>query len=85
MVMGTRGSGRSLHLSSVTDKTGQPRKRTQTAIQEVERLRHSGATFTAPYGPPRWLDHYKGLQEYLAAKYRCILKNKRMVIFDLRS
>jgi nucleoside-diphosphate-sugar epimerase len=58
----------------------------ETAIQEVERLRHSGATFMV-FGWPAfwWLDHYKGLLEYLGAKYRCILKNKRMVIFDLRS
>jgi len=58
----------------------------ETAIRELERLRCSGANFMV-FGSPAfwWLDHYTGLQKYLGSKYRCILKNKRIVVFDLRS
>jgi hypothetical protein len=56
-----------------------------TAIREVERLRESGATF-AVFARPAfwWLTYYSGLHAYLREHFTCILKNERLVVFDLR-
>jgi hypothetical protein len=57
-----------------------------TAITELERLRRSGAGFMVFAWPAFWwLDHYAGLRDYLRSKFRCVLKNERLVVFDLRS
>ncbi len=56
-----------------------------TAIVELERLRQSGASFIVFTWPSFWwLDYYSGFHEYLKSRYTCILKNYRLVIFDLR-
>ena len=57
----------------------------QTAIGELERLRESGANFIV-FGWPAfwWLDYYSGLGNYLSSRFRCVLKNSRLVAFDLR-
>jgi predicted O-methyltransferase YrrM len=57
-----------------------------TAIREVERLKQSGARFMV-FGWPAfwWLNYYSGLREYLRSRFRCILENNRLVVFDLRS
>jgi len=57
----------------------------ETAIQELERLRRTGAAFMV-FGWPAfwWLDHYKGFIAHLKAKYPCVRENKRIVVFDLR-
>jgi len=55
-----------------------------TAIRELERLRHSGASFMVFAWPAFWwLDYYSGLHRYLGKKYRCILRNEYLVVFDL--
>ena len=56
-----------------------------TAIHELERLRKSGANFIV-FGWPAfwWLDYYAEMHHYLRSKYNCVLKNDRLVIFDLR-
>ena len=56
-----------------------------TAIHELERLRKSGATFVV-FGWPAfwWLDYYTKMHDYLRSEYHCVLKNDRLVIFDLR-
>lgn len=56
-----------------------------TAIQELERLRQSGARFIV-FGWPAfwWLDHYSELHRHLCLSFRCILRNDRLVVFDLR-
>ena len=57
-----------------------------TAIREVERLRHSKAAFIAFVWPAFWwLQHYLAFRGHLRARYRCVLENDRMVVFDLRS
>lgn len=58
----------------------------QTAIQEFERLRQSGARFIV-FGWPAfwWLDYYVEFDRYLRSKFRCVLRNDRLVVFDLRS
>jgi hypothetical protein len=30
-----------------------------------------------------WLEHYVGFTQHLRSKYRCVLENERLVIFDL--
>ena len=56
-----------------------------TAIRELERLRRSGAHFMV-FTPPAfwWADCYAGLHRHLRSKFRCILENERLVVFDLR-
>jgi len=55
------------------------------AISELERLRQSGASFII-FGWPAfwWLDYYGDLRDYLNSKFRCLLCNDRLVVFDLR-
>ncbi len=57
----------------------------KTAIRELERLRGSGANFIV-FGWPAfwWLDYYSGLGNYLSTKFRCVLRNSRLIVFDLR-
>ena len=57
----------------------------ETAIQELERLRRSGASFIVFAWPAFWwLDYYAGLRHHLQAQCRCVLENERLVVFDLR-
>ena len=55
------------------------------AIQEFDRLRQTGASFIV-FGWPAfwWLDYYVGWRTYLHSKFPCVLKNSRLVVFDLR-
>jgi hypothetical protein len=55
-----------------------------TAIQELARLQQLGARYMV-FGWPAfwWLDHYAGLRQHLHSSSRCLLKNKRVVVFDL--
>jgi glycosyltransferase involved in cell wall biosynthesis len=55
------------------------------AIREVERLRQAGAAFIV-FGWPAfwWLDFFAGLAEYLHAEFSCVMRNSRLVAFDLR-
>ncbi|MEC4811770.1 MAG: glycosyltransferase family 2 protein [Scytonema sp. PMC 1069.18] len=57
----------------------------ETAISELERSRSSGASFIV-FGWPAfwWLYHYDRLHRYLRSNFRCVLKNSRLVAFDLR-
>jgi hypothetical protein len=56
-----------------------------TAIREVERLRQAGANFMV-FGWQSfwWLDHYARLHQHLRSRFRCLLENERLVVFDLR-
>jgi glycosyltransferase involved in cell wall biosynthesis len=57
----------------------------ESAIRELERLRRAGAAFIVFAWPAFWwLDYYEGLRDYLGAKFRCALKNSRLVAFDLQ-
>jgi hypothetical protein len=56
-----------------------------TAIRELERLRKSGANYMVFAWPAFWwLDHYPGLHDYLNTDFSCLLKNERVIVFDLR-
>jgi len=57
-----------------------------TALSELARLRESGAGWLVVAWPAFWwLDYYTGLFKHLRSRFRCLLENERLVIFDLRS
>lgn len=57
----------------------------ETAIRELERLRQAGASFVVFAWPAFWwLDYYAGLNRHLRSRFRCVLENNRLVVFDLR-
>ncbi|MDZ8185429.1 MAG: glycosyltransferase [Nostoc sp. ChiSLP02] len=55
------------------------------AIKEFERLHHEGASFIV-FGSPAfwWLDYYAEFVRYLRTRFRCVLENERLVVFDLQ-
>lgn len=56
------------------------------ALREFERLRRSDARFLVFAWPAFWwLDYYTELSEHLQRHFRCVLKNERVVVFDLRT
>jgi glycosyltransferase involved in cell wall biosynthesis len=57
-----------------------------TAIQELERLRGLGASFIVFAWPAFWwFDYYAEFCHYLRSRFRRLLKNDRLVVFDLRN
>ena len=55
------------------------------AVKELERLRAAGARFIAFAWPAFWwLEHYRELDRHLRARYRSVLENERLILFDLR-
>jgi hypothetical protein len=55
-----------------------------TAIKELTRLCKRGASHIVIASPAFWwFDYYNEFYDYLCTGYSCILKNDRMVIFDL--
>ena len=56
------------------------------AIAELERLRTAGARWIAFAWPAFWwLEHYRGLDQHLRSKYRPVLENERLKLFNLVS
>jgi SAM-dependent methyltransferase len=57
-----------------------------TALRELDRLRGGGAVFIAFAQPAFWwLEYYGGFHRHLRARFRCVLENERLVVFDLRA
>ena len=57
-----------------------------TAVQELERLREDGARFMAFAWPAFWwLDHYTGLAAHLRDQYACVIDSDTLIVFDLRT
>lgn len=57
----------------------------EEAIQEAERLRREGAHYVVIAWPSFWwLTHYRGLAHYIEKRFQCVLKNDRLIVFDLR-
>jgi glycosyltransferase involved in cell wall biosynthesis len=55
------------------------------AVQEFERLRRCGASFIAFAWPAFWyLQYYSALQKHLRSRFRCVLENDRLIVFDIR-
>ena len=58
----------------------------ETAIQELERERRTGAQFIVFVGSCYWwLEYYSGFAAYLRSHFSCVLQNSRLTIVDLRS
>jgi len=56
-----------------------------TAIRELERLRKSGAGYMIFAWPAFWwLNHYSDLHNYLNTNFSCVLKNERLIVYNLR-
>jgi O-methyltransferase len=63
-----------------------PPEEDATALKELNRLRRSGARFLAFAWPAFWwFEHYADFDRHLRARFPCILKNERLVVFDMRS
>jgi hypothetical protein len=55
-----------------------------TANRELTRLRESGAKFLVfTWDAFWWLDYYAEFHSKLKSQYHCVLKNERLVVFDL--
>jgi SAM-dependent methyltransferase/uncharacterized protein YbaR (Trm112 family) len=63
-----------------------PPSTSEEAIHELDRLRAAGATFLV-FGWPAiwWIEHYLEFGRHLYGRYRCVLQNDRLMIFDLQS
>jgi hypothetical protein len=58
----------------------------EAAVTELDRLRRAGATHFAVAWPAFWwLDHYRAFCSHLQSNFRCVLRNDRVVLFDLES
>lgn len=58
----------------------------EAAGRELERLRLAGARYVAIAWPAFWwLDHYAGFARVLRDRFPCLMKNDRLVLFDLRT
>jgi glycosyltransferase involved in cell wall biosynthesis len=57
----------------------------EAAVEELDRLRGRGAGFLAVAWPSFWwLDHYTGFAQTLRDRFPCLVKNDRLILFDLR-
>jgi hypothetical protein len=55
-----------------------------TAIEELERLRRSGAGFLVFAWPSFWwFKQYSGFREYIDEHFSCLLRTKRVRVFDI--
>lgn len=56
-----------------------------TAIRELERLRRGGARYIAFTWPAFWwTEHYGEFYRHLCEKFRIVLKDERILLFDLQ-
>jgi hypothetical protein len=56
-----------------------------TAIQEFNRLHRAGVNFIVfGWSAFWWFDYYTEFVRYLRTKFRCVLDNERLVVFDLQ-
>jgi hypothetical protein len=56
------------------------------AVEEIERLRREGAQFAVLAWPAFWwLDWYTGFRDHLQAHYTEVLRNDRLVAWDIRA
>jgi glycosyltransferase involved in cell wall biosynthesis len=77
------------HAIPFIERDGQywgPPQNDETAIRELKRLQQSGANFIV-FGWPAfwWLDYYVELRDYISSQFRCVLKNSRLVVFELQT
>ena len=64
---------------------GGPPENDDAAILELEEDRNKGASYIVFTWPAFWwLDHYSGFRHHLDSLYDCVMKNDRMLIYDLK-
>jgi len=58
----------------------------KTAIGELERLRRDGSAGFIAFGWHTfwWLDYYEEFAAHLRSRFRCVMENQRLIIFDLK-
>lgn len=80
--------GRDRRIVPFPERGGQywgPPENDSAGIREVKRLREAGASFMVFAWPAFWwLSYYAGLYAYLRSEFQIVLKNDRLVIFDLK-
>lgn len=75
------------HAIPFVERDGQywgPPADDETAIQELERVRCKASFIVFGWTAFWWLYNYHKLHSYLCSNFRCVLKNSRLVAFDLR-
>ena len=56
----------------------------EAALRELERLRRAGAAHLVFTWPTFWwFDHYRGFASHLESRFRRVLANDRLVVFEL--
>lgn len=56
----------------------------ETAVEELERLRTTGAAFVVIGWPAFWwLEHYSGFSDHLQTQYPCIFRDSRLLVYYL--
>jgi hypothetical protein len=80
----TRGPGVPVLLQSDEQYSG-PAADDETAIRAVEQLRQAGAGYLVVAWPAFWwLNYYSGTHKHLRSRFRCLLENEHLIVFDLR-
>lgn len=56
----------------------------ESAINELERMKQFGANYIAIAWPSFWwLDYYTQFNNYVRSNFPCVLENERLIVFDL--
>jgi hypothetical protein len=70
-----------------TEQNGEywgPPEDDRAAIAELHRQRDAGARFLVFGAPAFWyFDHYAGFSRYVVERFSCLLRNERIIVFDL--
>ena len=62
-----------------------PPKDDDTAIRELEKFLKQKIRFLVILWPAFWwLDYYKSFNNYIESRFRCVLRNDRLCVFDLQ-
>jgi predicted O-methyltransferase YrrM len=57
----------------------------EQAIEELERLHGSGARYLTFIADSFWwLQYYAGFQRYVESRFKCVLRNERLIVFDMQ-
>ncbi len=84
---GGRVAGRrAFPFPELNGEFGGPPADDTAATEELERRRRAGAAFIVfAWQAFWWLDYYTGFKNYLETRFPCLMRNERLIIFDLRS
>ena len=83
---GSRASARAIPFLEKNGKYWGPPADDTTAIRELERLRRTGARYIAFTWPAFWwTKHYGEFYRHLCEKFSRVLKDDRLLVFDLQN